>query len=125
MDDVLNHLRQRWRLQLPRGFGVVSQTAGSSRVHDDFMGGFRADGGQGGPAAHWAGGWAALPGTTSERRGGHAGGMLLPGQAREVAPRVLALARGSIEIGRCHRSWGAALNTIAAENVLWNPLLTP
>ena len=59
MDDVLNHSRQRWQLQLPRGPGVVSQTAGSSRAYEGGMGGIRAGGGQGGPEARCAGDWAA------------------------------------------------------------------
>ena len=59
MDDVLNHSRQRWRLQLPRGPGVASQTAGSGRVHDDVMAGIRGGGGQAGPEARRGGDWAA------------------------------------------------------------------
>ena len=59
MDDVLNHSRQRWRLQLPRGSDVVSQTAGSRRAYDDGMGGSRGGGGQAGPEARCGGDWAA------------------------------------------------------------------
>ena len=78
-----------------RLFVVVSQTAGSSRVHRDFMGGIRADGGQREPAARLGrrlGGLARHDERDDTRTIMQVAGS--PGQAREGGTGRFWLLRG-------------------------------